>query len=643
MKKIQFLVLLLLVWIAGANASDQQSIDIRWKDSVLQVIDQMPMDTMRIKYIQKLFQKKQQEDWTLDLLKSSLTISRTVKDSKYELASLYNIYHFYRFREDGPAMAEALKNLKTAAYAHQSYEYYFLAWSSLLNRESGLGNVGVARIQGERMRAEADSLNYPEGVIAADMTIGMSLRHGKQYKEALAKYIELSKSDLLTSSQRRLVHLTIADLHFRLDEYDKALAHLDKAMAVLNRDEGSTSTAKKQQSIPIEFTYCKVYLAQFNAKRLKIHLDKLASIYDASWAERDIVSYYTYRGGYYSLIDDMPKCYKEYDMAMEVGKNLRNTYMLNVHEMKGQCALDHHDYKVAAESFRNAVKLCYSLNRDIAKENSEAIQSNFQIRKALFEQEASKKHLNMVKIGAIAFVLLILLVVLWHSIHVNKLMRRSAREIHEAWKTVDAANRMKEVFLQKINDDIKEPVATVVECAAILSTSENLSQESRLKYSERIKRHADQLTRLVNSVLELSRLDAGMMKFNVQKQDLIQLCLDVKSMLTMHSPHLWTPTFHTQVETLTAQVDSAWFSKTLIFLLTAPEECDEKAEVTYTLTADNRYASIVIDVPSAKTKPNNSEERINHDICRLYLKAAGGSYRVEDNRIVITYPIKECK
>lgn len=597
------------------------------------------MDTMRVRYIQKAFQIWQQEDWILEPLKSCLTISLSIRNPRYELASLYNIFHYYRCRDDAPGMEASLKDLKKAAYEHQMYDLYFRAWNACIGRESGRGNIGVARIQGERMKIEADSLNYPQGAIVADMAIATSMRHGKQHEESLKKFLEITKSDLLTYSQRRLVYLTISDLYFRLKKNDKALEYLDKTMAALHSDEESTDVAKQHQAIPIKFTYCKIYLADANARMLKKYLDSLEEVYDTSWELKDIVSYYTYRGGYYSLINDMPNCYKEFDLASELGKNSDLTYMVTVREMKAECALKHNDYKVAAESFREAARLCYSINRDAAKKNREAIQSNFQIRKALFEQELNRKNLNVTKISAVVLVLLILLAVLWHIIHVNRLMRRSALETHEAWKMVDAANRMKEVFLQKINEDIKEPVKTVVECSAILSSNKNLSQELRLEYSTKIQKHAGQLIRLVNNVLDLSRLEAGMMKFNTQEEDLVQLCTDVRGMLAIHSNNLWTPTFYTQPDKVMAQVDSAWFNRTLAFLLSAPEDCNEKVEVVYTLTVDNGYASIAIDVPSVKTESTSSDERIGQDICRLYLKATGGSFNVKDNHIVITYPI----
>ncbi|WP_300701906.1 hypothetical protein [Bacteroides sp.] len=639
MKRVTFLIFLSLMFVTATWAVDMKPVDKRACDSVIQIVNRMPMDSTRIIYMQHVFRHHRQLDWTIELLNLSLGLSRRLEKASLEISVLYDLCRYYEYRENRNCLKSCLQDLRTACLKYKQYGPYFSAWSNLLTGESGKGNTELVTIGVEQMKREADSLKYPQGQLIADIVLSENVRQAHQHDEALKQSLKFLELPELTSQQRRAVYHRISMIYCQQNLYDKAVEALDKSMEELKKGEITDSVSYRDALIAILLDYSKIGLAIPDVGMMKKSLEEVRQYYGDDWLVIKQVSYHTYWGGYYYLINDMPNCYKEFDLAAEIGKDLRITYMISVHQMKGDCAAFRKDYKVAALSYKNAVHLCYSINRDIARNNKEAALSNFKIRKALLEHEMGQERFNIVKVSVAVLLLIILLVVLRYIFRANKVLRHSEEETRKAWKRADDANRMKEIFLRTINEEIKEPIETVVDCADILSLSDNLSQKDRLEFSEKIKKHAGRLILLVNNVLDLSRLEAGMMKFSINEHDLVQLCQEAKSILGMQVANTWVQQFSTELDTLVARVDSAWFSRVLVFALSAPEDCEEKFEVNYTLNTTGRFARIVIHIPLVKLHASTSNERIGQDIARLYLKAAGGSYEIVEGEIVITYPL----
>lgn len=639
MKRVGILLFLSFMFVTVGWAIDMKPVDKHACDSIMRIVNYMPEDSTRVVYMQNISRRHRHLDWTIELLRSALALSRKLNNPNLEINILNDIYWYYEFRENQSSQKNSLLNLRTACLKYKQYGLYFSVWSDLLISESGRGKTEITVVGAEQMKREADSLNYPQGRLIADITLSEKVRHAHQYEESLKSNLKFLEMPEVTSQLRRGIYQRISSIYTHQNLYDKAVEALDKSLVELKKGEVTDSIRYRDNLISILLTYCEIGLAMPDDKMMKRALEELSKYYGDDWLLRKQVSYHTYWGGYYYLKNDMPSCYKEFDLAIERGKDLRTTFMISVRQMKGDCAAFRKDYKIAALSYRDAVHLCYSINRDIAHNNKEAALSNFKIRKALLEHETERQWFNIAKVSVAAILLIILLVVLRYIFRANRILRQSAEETRKAWKRAEDANRMKEIFLRNINEEIKGPIETVVQCADILSLSVNLSRRDRLDYSERIKRHAGRLILLVNNVLDLSRLEAGMMKFSIQEHDLVQLSREAKSILGMQAVNPWVQEFSTELETLMTKVDSAWFCRVLVFALSAPEDCEEKCEVHYTLTVAGSFARIVVQVPPVKLHASNSNERIGQDIARLYLKSAGGSYEIVEGEIVITYPL----
>ena len=148
---------------------------------------------------------------------------------------------------------------------------------------------------------------------------------------------------------------------------------------------------------------------------------------------------------------------------------------------------------------------------------------------------------------------------------------------------------------------------------------------------------------MINNILDLSRLEAGMMRFNVQECDAVELCREVKMMVNMQTKMV-NAYFHTDLEILPIQADSRWFLKVLSSLLCVPKlYTGDICQVEYTLTKEGQYLRITVTgSPLYHIWKDEQEQRILHDINKLCLEAFKGSYLVSEGEqkvVTITYPL----
>ena len=204
---------------------------------------------------------------------------------------------------------------------------------------------------------------------------------------------------------------------------------------------------------------------------------------------------------------------------------------------------------------------------------------------------------------------------------------------------------MKERFLHNITYEIRIPLNTVVGFSELLSSENDLTEEEVEEYSVAVKSNSAKLLRLINNILDLSRLEAGMMRFNVQECDVVQLCREAGMIVDMETPGIVKSTFNTELEMLQVEVDSKWFLKLLTSLITVPYDYKgEKREVEYTLSQENKNLKVMVQhSPLYQCWEDEQEQHILHNINRLYVETFKGCYQIEkqgEEKIVsITYPI----
>ncbi|NNE92668.1 MAG: HAMP domain-containing histidine kinase [Verrucomicrobiales bacterium] len=89
------------------------------------------------------------------------------------------------------------------------------------------------------------------------------------------------------------------------------------------------------------------------------------------------------------------------------------------------------------------------------------------------------------------------------------------REMHLA--------RQKTDFVSNVSHELKTPLTSIRMFSDLLSTNKSVETDKRTEYSGIISREAARLTRLINNLLDFSRMDRGDGKYNFEKLDAVSL------------------------------------------------------------------------------------------------------------------------
>lgn len=112
--------------------------------------------------------------------------------------------------------------------------------------------------------------------------------------------------------------------------------------------------------------------------------------------------------------------------------------------------------------------------------------------------------------------------------------RKQAEKDRIARQVAEASNRAKSVFLSHMSHEIRTPLNAILGFSQLLSHEASLPDKQR-GFVQTIIQNGERLLKLVNNVLELSRIDTEKLKVTLLEFDLHQLLEDLKNMFLFRS------------------------------------------------------------------------------------------------------------
>jgi signal transduction histidine kinase len=95
-----------------------------------------------------------------------------------------------------------------------------------------------------------------------------------------------------------------------------------------------------------------------------------------------------------------------------------------------------------------------------------------------------------------------------------------ARAVREANERLRELDRMKDEFIASVSHELRTPLTAVRAYAELLAADPDIDRETRRKFYQTMVRESERLTRLVNQVLDLAKLDSGHAEWRHEAVDL---------------------------------------------------------------------------------------------------------------------------
>ncbi|HSH47272.1 MAG TPA: sensor histidine kinase [Halomonas sp.] len=112
----------------------------------------------------------------------------------------------------------------------------------------------------------------------------------------------------------------------------------------------------------------------------------------------------------------------------------------------------------------------------------------------------------------------------------NRRLEQKSHELEEIGAELRSANerlreldRLKDEFVAMVSHELRTPLTSIRAFAEILRDSSVLTEEKRAHFLEVVVRESERLSRLIEEVLDLARLESGRLTLNPQRLDLVTL------------------------------------------------------------------------------------------------------------------------
>jgi hypothetical protein len=170
-------------------------------------------------------------------------------------------------------------------------------------------------------------------------------------------------------------------------------------------------------------------------------------------------------------------------------------------------------------------------------------------------------------------------------------------ELREANERLQQLDRMKDDFLSTVSHELRTPLTSIRSFSEILFDNPDLGLGDRRKFLAVIVKESERLTRLINQILDLAKMEAGSIDWEMEHLDsraVVEEALAVTSALFAEKSARLEVQIGRDLPTVHADRDR--LIQVLVNLLSnAAKFCDEKAGYV-TVTAEARPEGLQISV-----------------------------------------------
>ena len=111
--------------------------------------------------------------------------------------------------------------------------------------------------------------------------------------------------------------------------------------------------------------------------------------------------------------------------------------------------------------------------------------------------------------------------------------KKAETALVEAKAAAEESNRLKSYFLADISHEIRTPLNSIVGFSTIIADTDD--PDERKAYAEIIRNNNSMLLRLINDILDMSKIEAGIMEFVYSDVDINQLLHEVEESIRFKS------------------------------------------------------------------------------------------------------------
>lgn len=647
MKRIGIFCIILLGLITIQTA---QAMTV--KDSLVQVLDTIPANKTRLNVLYLLAYQDPMSPSCLNYLDRLLKEAAVQEDIEYQCLAMYAYVVYYFNHQDGKNTKLWMDKLTEISLKHKYYNTYFSAKRAEILMHIIEHKIEYSITQAEEMYRLASQTNNTQGMRYAKLCLMNAYLMSARYKEGenagFEAYRLLPATASLEERKDILQEISLACASIESEESLKYLKEFEIVLDKMSRQEAKFKLRIHHTSyLLLETLYANYYLQNGHIDEARIHLKKMNEYFSPTDYIPCRGLYYDVYAQYYRITQMYDKALIYADSAINLLSGVSDNNGLDYRIKRAGILADAGRTDEAIPLLRNLLAKKDTFYQHLSTSQMEEIYEMKKIDELLLEKEKHRSIIQTIELALITIALIILIPATIRIFYVKKRLKKEEEEIKKMTQIAEEANEVKSHFLSNMSYDIRSTLNNVLGFSQLMTQDPNSIETAQWKeYSEIVQTNSTELIQLVNDILDLSRLEAGKTKWQVQEYDIIPLCSDIVSIAQMRNKGKIQIDFKTTIKEQASQLDITRFTQVIVSTLIYPIPCDLQRHVTFSLYCNEQEKLLVfriINTPLADAEFQIRKTDVRHRINRLTIEYFGGTYTVisnlkEEPTIIITYP-----
>ncbi len=642
----------LLLFVLCCSLNGKASTYTSASDSLLKVLQTIPHDTIRLNIISQIIRIEQNNSRCIQYADTLMKEALLLHNDKYAgMSAYYHILYYYN-HNDQDSVSKWLNIMRPYVKKSELWDYFFEAKRFQLNLYTNSRQYELAISEAQRMKQQSIQINNKRGFIAAYQCLSNAYVGSQRWDEGIKALEEAYR--MLTAKDHPVDRISVLSQLISVTkarkDNQKLLKYIQEQENILHKHIAENPSLKEGFTdvyLFNELFYCYYYLNINAPEQAYSHLIKSKEYLNKN-------TYFTYRILYFDTLAQYNRTIGKYQQALNyidttltmLKKDFPNDYAEQLLE-KARIWKQVGQNEKAILFYEQALSLKDSVTTELSNTQMKQIKKKYNIEKNELEQEKRNNRTQLLYLVFIFVILILLFIFMARLFVIRKALKHSEYEIRKATETVRQTNEMKNRFLSKMSYNIRIPLNNVVGFSQLIACEPNIDKEARQEYTNIIHQSSEKLMKLVNDVLDLSRLEAQMMKFQVQDYDVIELCKEVCYMARVQNEQTGINVdFSTKIDSpIIIHTDTRRLTQALLSALVYPQEHRQERYIRFILSREEDVLHFQIcNSPLADPAFVSQETIIRHNINLLLLQHFGGDYFVnqetpENPEIVFIYPI----
>lgn len=608
-----------------------------YRDSILKVADALPPTIARLTFLRDMAYRHQYAPYNLAFSTCLYEEARRQQNVVYENLGAYYLASTYDKKHDADSLSYWVEKLETLAPAVGTYDYYLEQKAAISRALASKGKIEKAVYVAQETLKEAERRNSNNGKIAAYNSLGCAYGVSSRGRDALDVFLRAYKSfSPGTKASLKVDILSRIAQIYGNSGYDSLklpyLEEMDTTLQAVIAQEPETRKNWTNFEIDCAVKYVLHFMNRRQFDSAQQYINKIRGLLEPHvdpvfWLNLQLIQLQ-----YYSKTEEYDKSIALIDEVTEYVLNHHVSTFATLINYKADTQYRKGDIDGAIATRRYLIRKQDSLNNAFSADQLQQVKEIYHIDELLAEKQKIQD--DNYKRGFFFLTTLLALMILFYlyTHFLSKKIAATERLTKEAALQAEADNVAKDRLKSEISHDVRTPLNVVVGFAELLTETKDLDAETKKEYGRIIQSNAENLLSYINSILELSRLESGKIKYEKQPCDIVALTRHILQTVNEREDSAVTVTLQTELESQSVHTDVKWFEALLVSLLIPIENDGEQRRVVVRIKRDAGKALLAFDVlgsPLAKVPFENKTSLIRHEINTHFVHYFGGIYKVQ--------------